>query len=84
MSDDKKVILDGEVKGVGSYSLVFSDRDLYLTVPIDVPGGLSGEIKLKLDPEALIDKLAEAIPGTLDDSVLGIVKAAFFEDGEGG
>jgi hypothetical protein len=30
----------------------------------------------QLDPDTFIDKLAEAIPGKIDDAVLGMLKAA--------
>ena len=38
--------------------------------------GKGGSVSVKVDGEYLLDKLAAAIPGEIDDTVIGILKAA--------
>jgi hypothetical protein len=38
--------------------------------------GKGGSVMVKVEGEYLLDKIAEAIPGTIDDTVISILKAA--------
>jgi len=38
--------------------------------------GKGGSVEVKIEGEYLLDKLAEAIPGDIDDTILDILKAA--------
>ena len=39
--------------------------------------GLGGGLYLDLDAEYFLDKLAEIIPGEIDDAVIAMIKLAF-------
>lgn len=53
----------------------FNNGNLVITVAYDGEG-LDGSLSLTVDAGYLIDQLEKAIPGTLDDTVLGLIKAA--------
>jgi len=38
--------------------------------------GMSAGLELNIDPDYFMDKLAEAIPGKIDDAILEMIKAA--------
>ena len=42
--------------------------------------GKGGSVSVKIEGEYLLDKLAEAIPGEIDDTVINIIKAALKAD----
>lgn len=68
----EKVILDGKELDV---KIEFKEGKLALIVQDEGKQG-GGQIELHLSTDALLDKLAAAIPGTLDDAVIAIVKEA--------
>ena len=48
-----------------------------LSVELDAGAvGLSAGVVLKLDSDQVCDALAKAIPGTIDDALLGVLKVA--------
>lgn len=59
----------------GSVSVDLSGGKLSLSAKYDSKG-LDGEVKLSVDSDYFLDKLAEAIPGKLDDAVIAVLKAA--------
>ena len=75
---EAKNLMKGGLGSDGNYQLNFENGDLIFTVSYD-GDGLDGEIRLILDPEYFIDKLADAIPGKLDDLILEGLKQAFFK-----
>jgi hypothetical protein len=76
----EKDIVEGNIGAVGSYDLEFKGGKLSALVKIDreVGAGLSieGSMKVSLDADMVIDALAAAIPGKIDDVALGLIKAA--------
>lgn len=38
--------------------------------------GLGGNLSMSLDSDYFLDKLAEAIPGQLDDAIIAVLKSA--------
>lgn len=56
---------EGEVKAE------LKDGDLVVTY-----GGKGATAQVNIDMGYLLDKLAEAIPGQIDDAVIGVIKAA--------
>lgn len=62
---DKELFAEGEV------SIKMEQEDIVITY-----AGKGGSISAKVEGEYLIKKLAEAIPGEVDDTVLNILLAA--------
>lgn len=56
---------EGEVKAE------LKDGDIVITY-----GGKGATAQVNVDLGYLLDKLAEAIPGQIDDAVIGVIKAA--------
>lgn len=59
----------------GEFAIEFKDGKLRLTAGIDSKG-IDGGIYIDVDGEYFLDKLAEAIPGTLDDVIIATIKSA--------
>ncbi len=68
----EKIILDGKELDV---KLVFADGKLSIEAVDEGKQG-GGTLKLYISTDALLDKLAAAIPGTLDDMIIGVAKEA--------
>jgi hypothetical protein len=65
----------GSLGSVGKYDMAFKGGQLVVELDAGVSFGSAGLV-LKLDAAAVIDALAGAIPGSIDDAVFGVVKAA--------
>ena len=74
----EKELVVGELGKVGSYKLEFVGGHLVLSANLD-GGPLSAEASVKLGAAELIDAIAAAIPGKVDDAILGVLKAALLE-----
>ncbi len=68
----EKIILDGKEFDV---KIKFAEGKLQLEAVDEGKQG-GGELKLYISTDALLDKLAEAIPGTIDDMIIGVAKEA--------
>ncbi len=71
----EKDIVDGKLGEVGAYDLEFKGGKLVAKISAG-KAGISGGAFIEIDAEIVLDALAAAIPGTIDDAVLGLVKAA--------
>lgn len=72
---DNKEIAQGQVGSVGKYDVEFKDGKL--VAEIDAAAGpLEAGLLVKLDAGKVLDALAKAIPGTFDDAIIGVAKAA--------
>lgn len=70
-------ILDGKIGAVGGYDLEFKGGKLTFVVDVAAPGGLvEGKLGVGVDAGAVLDAIAKAIPGTIDDAIIGVAKAA--------
>lgn len=63
-------------KGEADMDLSFKDGKIRMSVSYDGKGVDAG-IYVDVDPEYFLDKLKEAIPGTLDDKIIDMLKLAF-------
>lgn len=76
-------LANGKVGEVASYDLKLENGDLIATGSASVKvEGIevgSASIVLKIEGAAVLDVIAKAIPGTLDDAILGIAKAALLK-----
>lgn len=71
----EKDIAAGKLGNVGEYDLEFKNGMLSLSVKADA-GPLKAGLSIELGADAVIDALKVAIPGTLDDALLELLKSA--------
>lgn len=70
-------ILDQKLGTVGDIKLELKQGKLVLAVGASEPqGSVAGQVLITVDAIVVLDLIAKAIPGTIDDAVLGVVKAA--------
>lgn len=70
-------LLDGKIGSVGAYELDLVAGKLVVKVNVAAPEGVgSVALVLELDGCAVLDVVAKAIPGTIDDALIGVAKAA--------
>lgn len=74
--EDKDDIIAGDIGASGKYDLDLIDNKLKLSISYDGPG-VDGGAFVIVDPADLLDKLADAIPGEIDDAVINALKGAF-------
>lgn len=72
----EKDIVDGKIGEVGAYDLEFKEGALKFTLLLASPFGVEGELNVKVKADAVMDAIAKAIPGQVDDAVLGLIKSA--------
>lgn len=65
-------ILDGKIGNVGEYDLEFKDKKLVFKV--GVKGGMV-ENTTSVDAKLVLAALKKAIPGTVDDALIGALEA---------
>lgn len=71
-------IVEGQVGTHGDYDLELVEGKLKLVAKYAVPG-IGGQMVMELDGAYFIDKLAALIPGSVDDAVFAVLKAAFLK-----
>lgn len=71
----EKEIVQGPLGSVGKYDVSFSGGKLVATVSAaEGPAGIN--VSLVLDAGQVLDAIAKAIPGTFDDAIISVAKAA--------
>lgn len=68
-------LAQGNIGTVGKYDIDFKEGHLVLEIDANVPVGSAGLV-IKVSAEKVLDAIAKAIPGTIDDAVIGVIKAA--------
>lgn len=63
--------MEKELFAEGEISIKMENEDVVISY-----AGKGGSVSVKIEGEYLLDKLAEAIPGEIDDTVISIIKAA--------
>jgi hypothetical protein len=71
----EKDIVAGQIGAVGAYDLEFKGGKLSLKVGVQ-HSGVGADVVIWLESDAVLDALAKAIPGQLDDALLGMLKGA--------
>lgn len=71
-------LVGGSIGPEAQYDLQFVDGKLVMSVKYDGMG-TDAEIKVLLEVDYFCDKLAEAIPGQIDDQIIKFLKAAFLQ-----
>lgn len=71
-------VAQGQVGPEAAYDVKVEDGKLVIVAKYD---GVEtdAELMVKVDAAAFIDKLAALIPGSIDDAVLGVIKAALLK-----
>lgn len=73
-------VVEGKLGDVGAYDVKFVDAKLVAELDVNVEKGvLTAGLVVKLDGSAVLDALAAAIPGQIDDVLLGVLKKALQE-----
>lgn len=73
---EQKDLANVEISKEADVSLEYKDGKLRLTAGYDGKGADVG-LYVDIEPDYFLDKLAEAIPGEIDDKVIALLKAAF-------
>lgn len=68
-------LLDGKLGSVGKYDIEFKEGKLKALVDAELPIG-KAQLVVELGADAVLDALAKAIPGQVDDAVFGLLKTA--------
>lgn len=72
----EKDILDGKIGEVGAYDLEFKGGFLQFKLGINPGYGVEVDLVAKISSDSLMDALAKAIPGQVDDAFFAVVKTA--------
>lgn len=64
-----------ELYAEGEVKIELVKEDVVITY-----AGKGGSVSVKIEGEYLLDKLAEVIPGDVDDTIINIIKAALKAD----
>lgn len=76
----EKDIVEGSIGQIGSYDVEFKGGKLIAVVMAEKAElGISAGVKVEIKAEAVIDALAAAIPGSIDDAIFGVLKAALLK-----
>lgn len=67
-------IVEGNIGEVGSYDVEFKNGKLSAQVKAGAHG-VSGVAGIEIDANLVIDAIAKAIPGQVDDALLAVLKA---------
>ena len=68
-------IKEGPLGSEGSYEIDLVAGDLVMRATHD-SGGAAASVELKVRADYFLDKLAEKIPGEIDDAIFAIIKSA--------
>lgn len=73
-----KDLVNGPIGNVGKYDVEFKGGKLVASVDV-VAGVASASVKLELDAGQVLDALKKAIPGSIDDLIIDMAKAALLK-----
>lgn len=73
---EKKVLYSGTIgNGLGNYELAWEHAALMFNVDLKI-GPVKVKTGVEVDSIETLDEIAKAIPGQIDDAVIGVAKAA--------
>ncbi len=72
---EDKEIVEGNLGSVGKYDVEFKEGNLVVEVDASFGPGSAGLV-IKVGAGAVLDAIAKAIPGQIDDAVIGLIKKA--------
>lgn len=68
-------LAEGQLGSVGKWDVKFEQGKLVVEAVASVPVGEAGVV-VKVGADQVLDALAAAIPGKVDDAVFGLIKSA--------
>lgn len=71
----EKDIVDGAIGKVGKYDLEFKEGELRFVLEVG-QFGLGAGVKVAIKADAVLDAIAKAIPGQVDDAIFAVLKQA--------
>jgi hypothetical protein len=71
-----KDLAGGNIGDVGSYKVAFSGGKLVCSANVALPPGEKANLSIEVDAGKVLDALKEAVPGKLDDMLIGLIKSA--------
>jgi hypothetical protein len=71
----EQTLIEKELGKDGSLKLELVNGDINFTILYSVDG-VAGNVGIVISSDVLLDKLAELIPGKVDDAIFNILKAA--------
>lgn len=74
----EKDLVEGKLGDVGSYDVEFKDGKLVAKVEAKFAVG-NAVVSLEIGAEQVLDAIAKAIPGAVDDAVISIIKGALLK-----
>ena len=74
----EKDIVEGKIGEVGAYDLEFKEGKLQFKVGVEKVG-LEAELKLAIGAAAVLEAIKKAIPGQVDDAIIGVLEAALLK-----
>lgn len=72
---ENKVLASGELGTIGSYELAWQGGVMKFSLSAKV-GPVKATTVVEVDSAEALDEIAAAIPGKIDDAILGVAKAA--------
>lgn len=67
-------IASGPLGSFGKYSVVFKDGSLVVSAEASLPPGEKAIFSLSVDSDKVLDAIAAAVPGKLDDALIALIK----------
>lgn len=71
-------IVGGKVGSVGAYDVKFVGGQLAAELVVE-EGPFAGNLSVKIDAGKVLDAIADAVPGQIDDAVIALIKAALLK-----
>ena len=71
-------IVGGQIGDNAKYAVDFKEGKLVAELSVN-EGAFSGGLLVKLDAGQVLDAIARAVPGQLDDAVIAIIKGALLK-----
>ena len=71
-----KDLAQGPLGQVGKYDVKFDSGFLVVSASANIPPGESFDASLSVDSDKVLDAIAAAIPGKVDDAVIALIKLA--------
>lgn len=72
----EKDLAKGPIGSVGSYDVSFKGGKLLVSASVSLPPSENASLQIEVDANKVLDALAAAVPGKLDDMLIGLIKAA--------
>ncbi len=75
---ENKILIEGPLGEVGNFVLEWKDNALVFTLGVKV-GPLKSSVVTEVNSVEVFEEIAKAIPGTIDDVVIDLVKSVLLK-----